>query len=98
MEDFVNKRAEPRVAIDALVKVGEGDREYVFRTRDLSKSGLFLYTKLSHTYPLSVGSTIELEPQTTVTVETASSNANGSTVLRQPTSGGLKRSRISGRR
>jgi hypothetical protein len=55
----------PRVALDAFVKIrgagGTGDREYVFRTRDLSESGLFLYTKVGHAYPFSVGSTLDLE-------------------------------------
>lgn len=54
-------RAEPRVAVDAFVKVGGADREYVFRTRDLSKNGLFLYTRVGHIYPFKVGSTLQLE-------------------------------------
>jgi len=61
MAESVNSRAAPRVTVDAFVKVGDGGKEYVFRTRDLSKSGLFLYTKISHAYPLKVGSTVELE-------------------------------------
>lgn len=47
--------------MDAFVKVGGTDREYVFRTRDLSRSGLFLYTKVGHIYPFRVGSTLQLE-------------------------------------
>ena len=56
-----SKRAEPRVAVDAFVKIAGQDREYVFRTRDLSKSGLFLYTRVGHVYPFKVGSTLALE-------------------------------------
>jgi len=55
-------RAAPRVALDAFVKVrGSGDKEYVFRTRDLSENGLFLYTRVGHAYPFQVGATLELE-------------------------------------
>ncbi len=55
------ERGDPRVAVDAFVKVSGTDKEYVFRTRDLSKSGLFLYTKVGHIYPFRVGSTLQLE-------------------------------------
>lgn len=55
-------RQARRVTVDAFVKVrGEGAREFVFRTRDLSESGLFLYTKVGHSYPFKVGSTLDLE-------------------------------------
>ena len=55
-------RDAPRVAVDAFVKVrGAGNKEFVFRTRDLSESGLFLYTKVGHAYPFQVGSTLDLE-------------------------------------
>jgi hypothetical protein len=56
-------RQSARVAIDAFVKVsgGHGDGEFVFRTRDLSESGLFLYTRVAHTYPIRVGTTLQLE-------------------------------------
>jgi hypothetical protein len=55
-------RAAERVAVDAFVKVrGEGAREFVFRTRDLSESGLFLYTRVGHSYPFRVGSTLDIE-------------------------------------
>ena len=51
-----------RVAVDAFVKVrGEGAREFVFRTRDLSESGLFLYTRVGHSYPFRIGSTLDIE-------------------------------------
>jgi hypothetical protein len=55
-----NRSAE-RVKIDAFVKVSGADREFVFRTRDLSKTGVFLYTKVAHLYPFKVGSTLTLE-------------------------------------
>jgi c-di-GMP-binding flagellar brake protein YcgR len=54
-------RREPRVAVDAFVKIAGQEREFVFRTRDLSKGGLFLYTKVGHVYPFKVGSTLALE-------------------------------------
>ena len=57
-------RAFPRVAIDAFVRVlgpsPEG-REYVFRTRDLSPAGLFLYTRVGHLYPFRVGAALSIE-------------------------------------
>lgn len=57
-----NTRETRRVKVDAFVKVSGGnDREYVFRTRDLSDGGLFLYTKVTHIYPIKVGSTLTLE-------------------------------------
>jgi hypothetical protein len=57
-----NGRASERVKVDAFVKVSGGkDREYVFRTRDLSEAGLFLYTKVTHIYPIKVGSKLALE-------------------------------------
>jgi hypothetical protein len=50
------------VAVDAFVKVrGEGAREFVFRTRDLSEGGLFLYTRVGHSYPFRIGSTLDIE-------------------------------------
>jgi len=56
------KRVARRVAVDAFVKVrGEGSREFVFRTRDLSETGLFLYTRVGHSYPFKIGSTLDLE-------------------------------------
>lgn len=33
----------------------------MFRTRDLSEHGLFLYTKVARSYPFKVGSTLTLE-------------------------------------
>ncbi len=56
------KRAAERVRVDAFVKVhGADGQELVFRTRDLSLHGLFLYTKVARAYPFKVGSTLELE-------------------------------------
>ena len=60
-ENVNDSRADRRVAVDAFVKVAGGDHEYVFRTRDVSRSGLFLYTKVGHMYPFKVGSTLQLE-------------------------------------
>lgn len=54
-------RKAARVAVDAFVKISGSDGEFVFRTRDLSESGLFLYTRVAHTYPFRVGSTLQLE-------------------------------------
>ena len=56
-----NTRAHGRVAVDAFVKVESGGGEYIFRTRDLSLSGLFLYTRVGHMYPFKVGSTLTIE-------------------------------------
>jgi PilZ domain len=59
--DTIQREAK-RVAVDAFVKVrGEGSREFVFRTRDLSESGLFLYTRVGHSYPFRIGATLDLE-------------------------------------
>jgi hypothetical protein len=56
------ERAGERVRVDAFVKVHGGDgQELVFRTRDLSEHGLFLYTKVARVYPWKVGSTLSLE-------------------------------------
>lgn len=58
-----NAREQERVKVEAFVKVSDtdGDHEYVFRTRDLSAGGLFLYTRVAHIYPFKVGSTLALE-------------------------------------
>src|SRR3954452_5511628 len=56
------ERAAERVRVDAFVKVhGADGQELVFRTRDLSEHGLFLYTKVARSYPFKVGSTLALE-------------------------------------
>ena len=56
------ERAAERVRVDAFVKVhGVDGQELVFRTRDLSAQGLFLYTKVARVYPFKVGSTLQLE-------------------------------------
>lgn len=56
------ERAAERVRVDAFVKVhGADGQELVFRTRDLSAHGLFLYTKVARAYPFRVGSTLQLE-------------------------------------
>lgn len=59
--DRPNNRDSKRVKVDAFVKVSGAEREFVFRTRDVSKSGLFLYTKVAHIYPFKVGTTLNLE-------------------------------------
>ena len=58
-----NARAAERVKVEAFVKVhgDDGHQEYVFRTRDLSIGGLFLYTRVAHIYPFKIGSTLQLE-------------------------------------
>ena len=56
------ERGAERVRVDAFVKVqGSDGQELVFRTRDLSDQGLFLYTKVARIYPFKVGSTLSLE-------------------------------------
>jgi hypothetical protein len=61
MTELVERSAE-RVRVDAFVKVhGADGQELVFRTRDLSTNGLFLYTRVPRTYPFKVGSALSLE-------------------------------------
>ena len=56
------ERAAERVRVDAFVKVHDaGGQELVFRTRDISEHGLFLYTRIARAYPFKVGSTLDLE-------------------------------------
>ncbi|MEM9490187.1 MAG: PilZ domain-containing protein, partial [Myxococcota bacterium] len=55
-----NRTAE-RIRIDAIVKVLSTGREFVFRTRDLSAKGLFLYTEVAMSYPFGVGSELTIE-------------------------------------
>jgi hypothetical protein len=56
------KRDAERVKVEAFVKItSAGDQEFVFRTRDLSTSGVFLYTRVAHIYPFKIGSTLQLE-------------------------------------
>jgi hypothetical protein len=62
-------RQHPRVTVDAFVRIlapatpgGQPvDREYVFRTRDLSEGGLFLFTRVGHLYPFFIGSALDIE-------------------------------------
>ena len=44
-----------------VVRAASGGHELVFRTRDLSRSGLFLYTKVAQSYPFRMGSTLHIE-------------------------------------
>jgi hypothetical protein len=61
MTDSKTRSAE-RVQVEAFVIVrGERGEELVFRTRDLSEHGLFLYTKVARSYPFKVGSTLQAE-------------------------------------
>jgi hypothetical protein len=56
------ERAAERVRVDAFVKVhGADGQELVFRTRDLSAHGLFLYTKVARAYPFRVGQALQIE-------------------------------------
>jgi hypothetical protein len=50
-----------RVQVDAFVKAAAGGHELVFRARDLSRSGLFLYTRVAHSYPFRHGSRLHIE-------------------------------------
>ncbi len=61
MIERTHERAHPRVAVDAFVRVLGDDHEYVFRTRDLSEGGLFLFTRVGHLYPFYVGSELQVE-------------------------------------
>jgi len=54
-------RRDERVKVDAFVRVLGGNSEYVFRTRDLSRRGLFLYTRVAQAYPIEIGSRLDLE-------------------------------------
>jgi c-di-GMP-binding flagellar brake protein YcgR len=56
-----DKRQHARVTIDAFVKIEGGERAYVFRTRDISQGGLFLYTRVGHIYPFKVGNVVTVE-------------------------------------
>ncbi len=54
-------RAATRYKIEAFVKLKDESGEYVFVTRDISISGFFLYTKVAHVYPISIGNKLEIE-------------------------------------
>lgn len=58
---MASPRSAERVSVDAFVKVNADGNELVFRTRDVSEQGVFLYTKVTRAYPFRVGSTLELE-------------------------------------
>ncbi len=66
--DLQNNRAHERVSIDAFVRIIGHDREYVFRTRDLSEGGMFLHTRVGHLYPFAVGSEVAIEVQASARV------------------------------
>ncbi len=54
-------RAHIRVARDAFVRVVGAERDYPFRTRDLSEGGVFLYTRIGHLYPFTTGAELVVE-------------------------------------
>jgi hypothetical protein len=56
-------RQHPRYTVDAFVRVlgSDAGREFVFRVRDLSQGGLFLYTKVGHLYPFKEGTALTIE-------------------------------------
>jgi hypothetical protein len=55
------ERAFRRVGIEAFARARDADREFAFRTRDVSEGGLFLCTRVGHLYPFAVGDELELE-------------------------------------
>ena len=62
MSEEVRERSAERVRVDAFVKVhGVDGQELVFRTRDLSAHGLFLYTRVARAYPFKLGQALELD-------------------------------------
>jgi len=61
VDDASERRQEPRVSIDAFVRAGGSGREYVFRTRDVSTGGLFLFTRVGHIYPFKIGDSLRIE-------------------------------------
>src|ERR1700749_5001267 len=62
MADEVRERSAERVRVDAFVIVHAADgQELVFRTRDLSEHGLFLYTRVARAYPFKIGQALEIE-------------------------------------
>lgn len=56
-----NQRSSVRYSVEAFVKVDHQSEEWVLRTRDLSETGLFLYTKVAHGYPFAIGSRLRIE-------------------------------------
>lgn len=59
---MARERAAERVRVDAFVKIhGDDTQELVFKTRDLSEQGLFLYTQVAQAYRFKVGSVLDLE-------------------------------------
>jgi hypothetical protein len=54
-------REHQRFTLDAFVRVHGADHEYILRTRDLSRGGMFLYTKVGHMYPFVQGSALTIE-------------------------------------
>src|SRR5262249_14309870 len=62
MREFPHHRSAGRANVVAFVLVrGDDGAEVVFRTRDLSIAGLFLYTRVARAYPFRIGSALALE-------------------------------------
>ena len=57
----IKDRQHPRVAIDPFVRVFLDKKAFVLRVRDLSRSGMFLYTTLGKSYPIHVGTAMRIE-------------------------------------
>jgi hypothetical protein len=58
---MTGERAAERVRLDAFVKIHADAEELVFKTRDLSEQGVFLYSALAQAYPIRVGTTLSLD-------------------------------------
>ena len=43
------------------MRVHGAEHEFILRTRDLSRGGMFLYTKVGHMYPFQQGSALSIE-------------------------------------
>jgi ubiquinone biosynthesis protein len=56
-----DRRGARRLDVDALVEGTRAGRRYLFRTRDLSTSGLYIYTPIGHVYPFAVGEELAVE-------------------------------------
>src|SRR5260370_2102210 len=55
------ERQHTRVAVDAFVRVLGDQRQCAFWIRDLSRGGLFLFTRVGHAYPFHVGASLDIE-------------------------------------
>lgn len=55
------ERQHTRVCVDAFVRVLGDQHQYALRIRDLSRGGLFLYTRVGHAYPFQIGASLDVE-------------------------------------